>query len=96
MLEVSQDTHTLLSSKRDTLQLLQQLKETGEPVVITINGKAEFIVRDATSYQQLMDLVERLDAIEAIREGFKDAEEGRVVSLDEAMEMVRKKHGLSL
>ena len=96
MLEVSQDARSLSISKRNILQLLQQLKETGESVVITINGKAEFIVQDATSYQQLMDLVERLDAIEAIREGFKDAEEGRVVSLDEAMEMVRKKHGLSL
>jgi len=96
MLEVSQDARSLSISKRNILQLLQQLKETGESVVITINGKAEFIVQDATSYQQLMDLVERLDAIEAIREGFKDAEEGRVVSLDAAMEMVRKKHGLSL
>ena len=76
MLEVSQDARSLSISKRNILQLLQQLKETGEPVVITINGKAEFIVQDATSYQQLMDLVERLDAIEAIREGFKDAEEG--------------------
>ncbi len=54
MLEVSQDTHSLSSSKRNILQLLQQLKETGEPVVITINGKTELIVQDATSYQQLM------------------------------------------
>lgn len=81
---------------RKTSQFIQQLKATGQPVILTVNGKAELVVQDAKSYQKLLELVDRLEAIEAIREGLRDEAEGRVVTLEEAMQMVREKHGIPL
>jgi len=38
-------------------------------VVLTINGKAELVVQDAKSPQRFLELVDRQETIEAIREG---------------------------
>ena len=55
-------------AKRNTPEFLRQLKETWHPLVLTINGKAEVVVQDARSYQRVLDLAERLDAIAAVKE----------------------------
>jgi prevent-host-death family protein len=96
MLDVSRDMESLSEFRGTTSQFIRQLKASGQPIVLTVNGKAELVVQDAQSYEKLLELVDRLEAIEAIREGLQDEAEGRVVSLEEAMELVRKKHGLSL
>jgi len=42
------------------------LKKTGQPVVLTVNGKAEIVVQDAESYQKLLEAKDRMEAIEGI------------------------------
>ena len=42
-----EDIHSLTDFKRKTSEFLRQLKETGKPLVLTINGKAELVVQDA-------------------------------------------------
>ena len=69
MLDLSRDIHPLTDFKRHTSEFLSQLKATGQPVVLTINGKAEIVVQDAKSYQRLLDLADRLETIEAVKEG---------------------------
>jgi hypothetical protein len=48
----------------------------GPPVSLIINGRAEFVVEDATSYQKLLELVERLETMGAVREGLASADRG--------------------
>ena len=95
MLNLCRDIESLSNFKRNTAQFVEQLRETGSPVVLTINGKAELVVQDAKSYQRLMELVERLEAIEAIREGMKELDEGKGISLANFKEHARSKHGVS-
>jgi len=40
MINISRDIHSLSSFKRNTLEFIEQMKQTGEPVVLTVNGKA--------------------------------------------------------
>ena len=47
MLDIANDIRSLSDFKRNTLELLSRLKETGNPLVLTINGKAEVVVQDA-------------------------------------------------
>jgi hypothetical protein len=47
MIDLSQDIHSLSDFKRQTAKFRTRLKKTGNPVVLTINGKAEMIVQDA-------------------------------------------------
>jgi hypothetical protein len=78
------------------VKLVRKLQETGQPAVLTINGEVKLVIQDATSYQMLLELVDRLDTIEAIREGMKEIDEGKGLSLAEAMDQVRKKYGIPL
>jgi len=52
------------------------------------------VVQDAKSYQKLLELVDRFETIEAIREGMKDVDEGRMRSLEDFKREIRKKYGL--
>jgi prevent-host-death family protein len=78
-MDLIQDIQPLTDFKRNTPRFLRRLKETGHPVVLTINGKAELVVQDAASYQRLLELAERLETIKAVKESLAaiDRAEGR-------------------
>ena len=52
-MKLTRDIQSLSTFKRDTAKVVRQLKKTGQPVVLTVNGKAELVVQDAESYQKL-------------------------------------------
>ena len=76
MLDLNRDIHPLTDFKRNTSEFLSQLKATGQPVVLTINGKAEIVVQDARSYQRLLEIADRLETIEAVKEGLASMARG--------------------
>ena len=57
MLDLANDIRSLSDFKRNTVALLDRLRETGGPLVLTVNGKAELVVQDAAAYQALLDRV---------------------------------------
>ena len=89
-MNLSQDIHPLTDFKRNTPEFLRQLKETGNPVVLTINGKAELVVQDATSYQRLFDLAERLETIQAVKESLASADRGEGRPMDDVFDALEK------
>lgn len=94
MLDIGRDIHSLSDFKRNTTDFLRQMRGTGHPVVLTINGKAEIVVQDAASYQKLLDQLGELQALEGIKRGIADVKAGRVTSLEDFEKQFRKKHGL--
>ena len=77
MLNLSQDIHPLTDFKRNTSNFMNQMKKTRRPLVLTVNGKAELVVQDAKSYQKILDRLDRLEAVEAIRLGIAAADHGQ-------------------
>src|SRR5262249_30738325 len=90
VMDLSRDIHPLTDFKRNTSEYLTQLKQTGEPLVLTINGKAELVVQDAKSYQRLLDIAERLETIQAVKEGLASIENGEGRSLDGVFDEIEK------
>lgn len=90
MLNIERDIHSLSDFKRNTPEFLDQLEKTGEPVVLTINGRAKLVVQDAASYQRMRELMDRAEAIEAIRVGLESAKQGRTMSLEKFDQEMRK------
>jgi prevent-host-death family protein len=95
MVNLSQDTHPLTDFKRNTSDFMNQMKKTRRPVVLTVNGKAELVVQDAESYQQIPDRLERFEAVEAIRLGIAAAGEGRVKPARQALAELQDKLDIS-
>ena len=89
-MNLSEDIHPLTDFKRNTSEFLRQLKETGNPVVLTINGKAELVVQDAASYQRLFDLAERLETIQAVKEGIGSVDRGEGTPMDDVFDSLEK------
>jgi len=81
--------------QRNIKGCLGELKEKKSPMVLTINGRAELVVQDAESYQELLDRLERAEIVAAIQRGIDEGERGEAISLEEARERLRKKHGFS-
>jgi len=82
-MNLSRDILSLTDFKRNTPEYLRQLKETGDPVVLTINGKAELVVQDAASYQRLFAIAERLETIEAVKDSLASIDRGEGRPMDD-------------
>lgn len=88
------EIHSLSQFQRNAKKFLRHLKKTRRPAVLTVNGKAELVVQDAASYQQLLDQLEKLEAMEGIRKGLESMEKGQGLPLVKALEDVRRRLNL--
>jgi prevent-host-death family protein len=91
MLDIAKCIQSLSHFKRHTADVLKQLKESGNPVVLTVNGKAEIVVQDAAAYQRLRELADKAEMREFLREAKADADAGRTVPAREFLASLGKK-----
>jgi prevent-host-death family protein len=97
VLNLATGIDSLTNFKRQTAEYLARLHESGEPVVLTVNGKAEVVVQDAAAYQKLVEAAARArheETIEAIREGLADVAAGRTRGAKAALRALARKHGI--
>ena len=90
MLDINRDIQSLSNFKRNTPEFLRQLKESGHPVVLTINGKAELVVQDTASYQKLVELAERADELEITRKSVAEMKAGQGRPAEEMLAEMRQ------
>ena len=93
-MKLARDIQSLSTFKRDTARIMKQLKKTKEPVILTVNGKAELVVQDAESYQKLMEAKDRMEAIEGIRRGLESMKAGRGRPAEEVFKEMFAKYGI--
>jgi PHD/YefM family antitoxin component YafN of YafNO toxin-antitoxin module len=86
MLELTKDIDSLSNFKRKTPDFVARMKETGDPIVLTINGKAEIVAQDADSYQRLLALAERVESLECLRRSLADADAGKTRPFRKALQ----------
>jgi Antitoxin Phd_YefM, type II toxin-antitoxin system len=86
------DIRSLTEFQRTAKSRLQELKRSGRPQVLTVNGRAEIVVQDAKSYQTLLDRLERAESIAGVREGLTSMRKGEGQPAREFLERLRKKH----
>jgi hypothetical protein len=86
--------HSLTDFLRHHKAHLARLKQSRLPEVLTVNGKAEIVVQDAESYQDLLDRLHHMETIAAIREGLASAERGELRSSEQAFTEMKAQYGL--
>lgn len=70
------------------------MKQNRGPVLLTVNGKAEIVIQNAQSYQEMVTRLDRAESIAAIRRGINDFENGNAQETREAFDEIRHKHGI--
>ena len=93
-MDLTRDIDSLTHFKRNTTEVIGQLKATGEPIVLTVNGKAEIVVQDARSYQRMLELIDRAETIIGIKKGLESMARGEGIPAEEAFDRLRKKHAI--
>jgi prevent-host-death family protein len=56
-----ENIHSLTDFKRNVKQFLERIKATKLPLILTVNGKAEVVIQDASTFQEMMDRLERAE-----------------------------------
>jgi PHD/YefM family antitoxin component YafN of YafNO toxin-antitoxin module len=55
-----EDIGSLTDFHRNAKAHLKRLRRTGRPELLTVNGKAEVVIQNASAYQRLIESLERL------------------------------------
>jgi hypothetical protein len=75
-------------------ELMRKLVERKQPVMLTIQGEHDFVLRDTKLIQRLYEFVDHLEAIEGIRRGQESMLAGQGRPVSEVFEGMRRKHGI--
>jgi len=94
MVHLVEDIQSLTDFKRASAKVIRRMRKTRRAVVLTINGKAELVIQDAASYQQLLDIQAQYEARLSIDQALEDVREGRHRPVADVIAAVRAKHGL--
>ena len=80
---------------QDSAAMIERLKETGQPQVLTVDGKSAVVVQDVAAYQRLLDRLDRAEATVGIRRGLDEMARGQGMQAEKVFAELRAKHGLS-
>ena len=91
------DLHDIRFGKRVSTEhqrLRREAQEEPAPMVLTINGRAELVVQDAKSYQEMLNKLHEAETVAALRASFEGFERGEGIPWAKAKAKLMKKHGL--
>ena len=73
---------------RKPAEHIKRLKKTGQPEILTVNGKAELVIQDAKSYEEMVSL---LHSLKHIAQSKKEHDTGKGISANKAFSRLSKK-----
>jgi prevent-host-death family protein len=88
---VSEDIVPVSDFKAQAADWLKRVSETGQPLVITQNGKAAGVLLSPVEFDRLND---RASFVGAVREGLADADAGRLRDHEEVAARMKERFGL--
>jgi prevent-host-death family protein len=88
------DVRSVTEFQRNAKEYVGKLKDSKTPLVLTVNGRAELVVQDAASYQELLNRLEELETVAAIRVGWQDVKDGRVQPARKALKKLGSRLGI--
>ena len=94
-MDITKDIQPMTTFRNHSTEVMQHLKATERPVILTVNGKAAAVVQDAEAYQHLLDLAAEASAAEGIRQGLEDLRNGRTRAARATFDAVRAEHGIT-
>lgn len=88
---IAENEYSLADFQKNAREMINRIKETGQPLMLTDNGSVEAVVLDVDAYQKLIETLDQIETIEAVREGLDDVKNGRVYPAEEVLEEIRQR-----
>lgn len=90
-ISVTKDIRSVSELKRDTKEIFRHLRETGRPVVVTVNGKPDVVLLDAEVYERRL---KENNLSRLLAEGEAAERAGKVRPAREAIRDIRRRVGI--
>jgi len=90
-LSLKEDIHPVSELKKNTRSILEQVRRTGRPVILTVNGKANSVIIDVESYEKQ---VKASNLAQLLLEAERDIAENRVRPADNFLKEFKRDHNL--
>lgn len=88
-ISLTEDFKTVKELEREPLEILKQVRRTGRPVVVTVNGKPDVVIMDAATYERKL---QNRTLAQLLAEGEADIRAGRTRPAAEVFdELIREK-----
>ena len=87
------NSRSLSDFQRNARSFIQDVNAKKEPLLLTVNGQIQAVLVDPATYQELEEHRERELFLEAIKEGLRDLEAGRVRPAEEVFAELKAKYG---
>lgn len=71
-MNITRDIHTLSEFKQNASKFVKQIRETKQPLVLTVNGKPAAVLQDPESFQQMADSTEYNETVRILRQRLLD------------------------
>jgi len=91
MINIAEDIHSLTDFKKNTNEFIHDLRKTGRPTVLTVNGRAELVVINAAAFQKIQKQLESKKTVLEIKQSLKDFEEGKFSESDKVFSDLKKR-----
>lgn len=92
----STDITSYTEHRRNLREHLRQVRETGRPLYVTTNGRADAVVLSPEAYDELADKAELTESLALLDRSKEDLRTGRTNSAKPAIERVANELGLKL
>lgn len=90
------ENYSLLELTQHAMDHIARLSSSGQPEVLTVDGKAEVVVQNAAAYQALLDRLDSIEAVAAISASMVEFERGEGIPVREGFAALREKHGIPI
>lgn len=81
------------TSGKSIAALIEELKETGQPLTLSLSDGEMVVMQDAASYQKLLAELDHAEAVAGIRRGLEAKEAGRTRPVSEFLSELREEFG---
>ena len=89
------EIRSLTEFVRHSKECVGKIKRKKSPMVLTVNGKAELVIQDVESYQAMIEKLDYVEMLEAMRQGLEEAERGESRPAGEVFKELSAKYGVS-
>ena len=91
MLDIKNGIRSLSEFKQNSSDILKYINKTRSPAILTINGKAEAVLLDPESYQEMMNKISSLESANKIKAALIEMENDEGIPAQKAFKKLRKK-----
>jgi len=91
MLDIANGIRSLSEFKQNSSEVLKYIKKTHNATILTINGKAEAVLLDPKSYQEMLNKISALESGNKIKTALEEMENSKGIPIKKTFKKLRKK-----